>query len=80
MAVFITGLSQMNWGQVADLPPHWNVDSQQWANSRRNPARGSTMAEPIDLRDFWPGRKKPDWEEEKMGRRKCQQMAMQMGE
>ena len=60
MAVFITGMSQMHWGQVTDLPPHWNVDSQQWANSRRAPASGTTMAQPIDLTDFWPGPKKPD--------------------
>ena len=71
MAVYIAGMSQMNWGQVLDTPPHWNVDSQQWCNSQRQPRSGTTMAEAIDLSEFWPGHKKPargywqDWEEEK---------------
>ena len=30
MAVFITGQSQMHWGQVPEWPPYWNVESQQW--------------------------------------------------
>ena len=71
IAVYIAAMSQMNWGQVLDTPPHWNVDSQQWSNSQRPPRSGTTMAEAIDLNEFWPGHKKPargywqDWEEEK---------------
>ena len=31
MAVYIIGQSQMNWGNVGDWPPYWNVESQQWS-------------------------------------------------
>jgi len=37
MAVYITGQSQMNWGNVGDWPPYWNVESQQWSFCGRTP-------------------------------------------
>ena len=37
MAVFITGQSQMHWGQVPEWPPYWNVESQEWSALNRTP-------------------------------------------
>ena len=59
MAVFITGQSQMHWGQVPEWPPYWNVESQQWSALTRPPHTHMHLATPIDLWTMWPGAK-PD--------------------
>ena len=57
MAVYITGQSQMNWGNVGDWPPYWNVESQQWSFCGRTPHIHMHLAHPIDLWQIWPGPK-----------------------
>ena len=57
MAVYITGQSQMNWGNVGDWPPYWNVESQQWSFCGRTPHTHMHLADPIDLWQIWPGPK-----------------------
>ena len=57
MAVFITGQSQMNWGEVGEYPPFWEVESQQWALCTRTPHTHMTLAKAIDLWQIWPGPK-----------------------
>ena len=70
MAVFITGQSQMNWGEVGEYPPFWEVESQQWALCARTPHTHMTLARPIDLWQIWPGPKPAssyckDWQDAK---------------
>ena len=57
MAVYITGQSQMNWGNVGEYPPYWNVESQQWGVCARVPHTHMTLANTIDLWHLWPGPK-----------------------
>eukprot|EP00434_Breviolum_minutum_P036683 symbB.v1.2.032516.t1/scaffold3913.1/size48432/4 len=65
MAVYITGQSQMNWGNVGEYPPYWNVESQQWGVCARVPHTHMTLANPIDLWHIWPGPKpaKGSWKD-----------------
>ena len=57
MAVYITRQSQMNWGNVGNWPPHWNVESQRWSFCGRTPHTHMHLAHPIDLWQIWPGPK-----------------------